>query len=118
MNAAAHVAGTRDPEVLADLALGKLRPKIPQLREAREGRFGAHHAAAVLNGIDPTSRRAGISLPRWRFLSPMKEDDGVEPERNRRPRISRRRTPELRPLVGRDYAGFTDGTGHHLVLPA
>ncbi len=39
--------GTRDPEVLADLAKGKLRAKIPALREALEGRFGEEHALVV-----------------------------------------------------------------------
>src|SRR5437867_10980130 len=40
----ALVGGTHDPEVLADLAKGQLRRKLPALREALEGRFGAHHA--------------------------------------------------------------------------
>ena len=35
----ALVAGTTDPEVLAELARGKLRAKMPALREALEGRF-------------------------------------------------------------------------------
>jgi len=39
--------GTTDPEVLANLAKGKLRAKIPALREALEGRFEAHHALLV-----------------------------------------------------------------------
>jgi transposase len=43
----ALVAGTTDPEVLADLAKGKLRAKIPALKEALEGRFEAHHALVV-----------------------------------------------------------------------
>lgn len=43
----ALVAGTRDPEVLADLARGKLRPKIPQLRHALQSRFSNHHALLV-----------------------------------------------------------------------
>jgi transposase len=43
----ALVAGTRDPEVLAELAKGTLRKKIPQLRDALEGRFGAHHGLLV-----------------------------------------------------------------------
>jgi hypothetical protein len=34
----AHVAGTKDPEVLADLARGQLRKKLPALREALDGR--------------------------------------------------------------------------------
>lgn len=40
----ALVSGTHDPEVLADLARGRLRQKLPQLREALEGRFRSHHA--------------------------------------------------------------------------
>jgi transposase len=43
----ALVAGTRDPEVLADLARGGLRKKLPALREALEGRFDAKHALIV-----------------------------------------------------------------------
>jgi transposase len=43
----ALVAGTTDPEVLADLARGKLRKKIPALREALEGRFEPLHALLV-----------------------------------------------------------------------
>jgi transposase len=40
----ALVAGTHDPAVLAELAKGRLRAKLPALREALEGRFRAHHA--------------------------------------------------------------------------
>jgi transposase len=43
----ALVAGTTDPAVLADLAKGRLRAKIPALREALEGRFEAHHALVI-----------------------------------------------------------------------
>ena len=43
----ALVAGTRDPAVLAELARGKLRTKIPALKEALEGRFSAHHGLLV-----------------------------------------------------------------------
>jgi transposase len=41
---AALIHGTHDPEVLADLAKGQLRKKLPALREALQGRFGTHHA--------------------------------------------------------------------------
>jgi transposase len=41
---AALCAGERDPEVLANLALGRMRRKLPELREALVGRFGDHHA--------------------------------------------------------------------------
>jgi transposase len=43
----ALVAGTTDPDVLAELARGKLRAKLPALREALEGRFEAHHALVI-----------------------------------------------------------------------
>jgi transposase len=43
----ALVSGTRDPDVLAELARGRLRPKIPMLRRALEGRFSANHALIV-----------------------------------------------------------------------
>lgn len=37
--------GERDPEVLADMALNKLRNKLPELRQAMVGRFDDHHAS-------------------------------------------------------------------------
>src|SRR5436309_11123286 len=40
----ALISGTNDPEVLAELAKGTLRKKIPALREALAGRFTGHHA--------------------------------------------------------------------------
>jgi transposase len=43
----ALVAGTTDPEILADLALGKLRKKIPALRDALQGRFEPLHALLI-----------------------------------------------------------------------
>jgi transposase len=43
----ALVGGTTDPEVLAELARGKLRAKLPALRQALRGRFRPHHAFLV-----------------------------------------------------------------------
>jgi len=51
----ALIEGTTDPEVLADLAKGRLRAKIPALRDALTGRFDHLHAVwigAILNHID------------------------------------------------------------------
>jgi transposase len=51
----ALVHGTTDPVVLADLAKGKLRKKIPALQEALEGRFDELHAlliGAILAHLD------------------------------------------------------------------
>jgi Transposase IS116/IS110/IS902 family len=51
----ALVHGTTDPEVLAELAKGRLRAKLPALKEALEGRFDHLHAlwiGAILAHID------------------------------------------------------------------
>ena len=51
----ALVHGTTDPELLAELAKGRLRAKLPALREALEGRFDDLHAlwiGAILAHID------------------------------------------------------------------
>jgi transposase len=44
---AALIAGERDGRVLAELALGRMRPKIPALSDALVGRFDAHHGFLV-----------------------------------------------------------------------
>jgi transposase len=43
----ALVRGTTDPDVLAELARGALRKKLPALRQALSGRFRPHHAFVV-----------------------------------------------------------------------
>jgi transposase len=43
----ALVHGTTDPDILAELARGKLRTKLPALRQALAGRFRPHHAFLV-----------------------------------------------------------------------
>ena len=43
----ALISGTHDPDVLAELAKGALRKKIPALREALQGRFTGHHALLI-----------------------------------------------------------------------
>lgn len=51
----ALIAGQRDPAVLAEMAKGRMRSKIPQLQDALAGRFNDHHArlcAAMLARID------------------------------------------------------------------
>jgi transposase len=44
---AALVVGERDPEVLADLARGTLRTKLPALREALTGRVQSQHIVLI-----------------------------------------------------------------------
>jgi transposase len=43
----ALLGGERDPDVLAELARGKLRAKLPQLREALAGRVQPHHLVMI-----------------------------------------------------------------------
>lgn len=43
----ALIGGTNDPDQLAELARGRLRTKLPALRQALSGRFRAHHAFLV-----------------------------------------------------------------------
>jgi transposase len=52
---AALIEGTTDPEILADLAKGRLRAKLPALREALQGRFDHLHSVwigAILAHVD------------------------------------------------------------------
>ncbi len=48
----ALIDGERDPEVLADLAKGRLRKKLPELRQAMRGRFGDHHGLLIGMSLD------------------------------------------------------------------
>jgi transposase len=51
----ALIDGERRPAVLADLARGKMRSKIPDLAMALEGRFGDHHALMCRLHLDHIS---------------------------------------------------------------
>lgn len=70
----ALVAGTTDTEVLAELALGRLRAKIPALREALTGRFSGHHAvivSSILAKLDFLDELiAGLSAEIERVIAP------------------------------------------------
>ena len=66
----ALVKGTTDAAVLADLAQGKLRKKLPELRRALEGRFRPHHAFLIeqifakIDFLDETMQRLTTELDR------------------------------------------------------
>jgi transposase len=51
----ALIDGERRPQVLAELARGKMRAKIPDLELALEGRFGDHHALMCRLHLDHIS---------------------------------------------------------------
>jgi transposase len=59
---AAMLAGQHDPQILARMAHGRMRRKIPQLQEALTGQFTAHHAflcQMMLDRIDDLTARIG-----------------------------------------------------------
>jgi transposase len=66
----ALVAGTTDPQVLADLARGQLRKKLPALQKALVGRFRPHHAflleqiLAKVDFLDETLDRLTAEIDR------------------------------------------------------
>jgi transposase len=74
----ALVAGQRDPAVLAEFAKGKLRAKIPALREALDARFDDHHAVVVAQllahidaldaGVDALDVRVSEAVAAWADL--------------------------------------------------
>jgi transposase len=74
----ALVSGTTDPEILAELARGRLRSKIPALREALEGRFSSHHALMVgriLSHIDYLDESIGeLSAEIEGVIAPFSEE--------------------------------------------
>jgi transposase len=81
----ALVAGERDGTRLAELAKGKLRPKIPALTEALTGHFGSHQAVAcrrILGHLDflnesvaalteQVDARTALFAPIYALLSPV-----------------------------------------------
>lgn len=66
----ALVAGTTDPVVLAELARGALRKKLPALRRALHGRFRPHHAFLIeqifakIDFLDDTLERLMAEIDR------------------------------------------------------
>lgn len=56
----ALIDGERRGAVLADLAIGRMRPKIPDLSMALEGRFGEHHAVLCRLHLDHLDHLDGM----------------------------------------------------------
>jgi transposase len=48
----ALIAGQQDPATLAQMAIGRMRNKLPELTEALAGHFGAHHAGVARQILD------------------------------------------------------------------
>jgi transposase len=109
----ALISGTTDPEVLAELARGRLRSKIPALKEALEGHFSAHHAlmaSRILAHIDYLDEAiAEVSADIERVLIPFSEQvellDTI-------PGVNRRVAETIIAEIGVDMEQFP--THHHL----
>jgi transposase len=73
----ALIDGQRDPSVLAQMAHGRMRRKIPQLREALTGHFDDHHAflcATMLRRIDTlTADIAALDVKVEELIAPFCE---------------------------------------------
>lgn len=103
----ALVAGSTDPAVLADLARGQMRRKLPQLRAALAGRFTAHHAVlvaevlALLDYLDESIERLSTEI-----------DQVIAPFANHRdrlasaPGIDRRMAEAIIGEIGVDMSKF------------
>lgn len=104
---AALLEGTNDPDVLANLARGKLRSKLPELKQALLGRFRTHHRVmlgAILTHIefldaaidDITTEVAVRTLP---FTKEIELLDGI-------PGIDRRTAEVVISEIGLDMGRF------------
>jgi transposase len=110
----ALVAGTHDPEVLAQLAKGRLRQKLPALREALAGRFRSEHhgllVSQILAHIDYLDESiATLSARIEEVISPFANQ--VELLRTI-PGVSRRSAELLIAEIGVDMGQFP--SAHHL----
>jgi transposase len=101
-------SGETDPELLAQLARGRLRSKLAQLQAALEGHFTAHHAflvAEYLNHIDYLS----ISIDRVeaqidQHLAGYEQDINLL---DTIPGVNRRTAQIMLAEMGRDMSRFT-----------
>ena len=106
----ALVAGTTDPDLLADLARGVLRKKLPALRQALTGRFRPHHAFMVsqhlghLDYLDEaiTTLSTQIEQARRPFATEQRRLDSI-------PGVARRTAEVLIAEIGVDVRPFPPG---------
>lgn len=109
----ALVQGTTDPEVLAELARGALRKKLPALRAALAGRFRAHHAFLVsqllahLDYLDEAM--AAVTSRVEELTAPFRE---IQTRLDAIPGVNRRTTEVILAEIGPDMWVFP--SVHHL----
>ena len=109
----ALLKGTTDPEVLAELAKGRLRKKIPALEEALEGNFSSHHAFMVgnilahIDYLDESIARLSEEIKRVNF-APFSEEVALL---STIPGVNRRTAETLIAEIGVDMSRFAT-SGH------
>jgi transposase len=104
---AALVGGPADPAALAELARGRLRAKLPELRRALDGHFGAHHrflVAEILGHLDELDERierldAEIQERQRPFAATVARPDAI-------PGIGRRAAEIILAELGTDLSHF------------
>ncbi|MET7336349.1 IS110 family transposase [Nonomuraea sp. NPDC005650] len=117
----ALIAGECDPRVLAELARGRMRSKIPALVEALTGRFDDHHAELarlLLNQIDTLDAAVGHLAARIEALIaelPVSDDSAIPaPDRlDEIPGINLNLARVIMAEIGLDMSRFP--TADHLV---
>jgi transposase len=110
----ALIAGERDPSVLAALARGRMRSKLPRLREALSGHFEDHHAficATMLRRIDALAADiAGLDVKIAELVVPFA---AAVTRLDEIPGVGARSAQELIAEIGVDMTAFP--TAAHLV---
>jgi Transposase IS116/IS110/IS902 family len=110
----AMIAGDRDPHVLAGMARGVMRRKIPQLEEALRGHFDDHHGficATMLRRIDALA--ADIATLDTKITEQVTPHLEVIERLDEIPGIGARSAEELIAEIGLDMTVFP--TAAHLV---
>lgn len=111
----ALIAGERDPQVLADLARGRMRAKHDALVEALTGRFDAHHgelARVLLDQIDSLSEQvARLSTRIEELIAAMPAAQGVDADGTTGPNAGL--GPDAAALPAVDRLDEITGIGRH-----
>jgi transposase len=101
----ALIAGQRNPRVLADLAVGKMRVKRKELAEALDGRFEDHHAALariLLDQIDALTRQISTLEDRaGELITQIPAAQGIDPDGTTGPDAGRGPDAAVLPAVAR-----------------
>ena len=101
----ALIAGQRNPQVLADLALGPMRRKRAALIEALNGRFDQHHAELarmLLSNIDSlTNQIDTLSNRIQELIDQMQDSWGIDADGTTGPEAGKRQDAAVKPVTQR-----------------